>query len=393
MNKKVILCIDDESIVLDSLKEQIQQGFGGEFLVEIANGGEEAMEILDELLEEKMSIPVVIADFIMPGMRGDALLAKIHDIKPRAKKILLTGQASIEGVSNAVNHANLYRFISKPWDRDDLILTIREAMKSFDQENMIISQNEELKELNINLENKVEQRTLELKELNATKDKFFSIIAHDLKNPFNTLMGFTELLLDNLQDYSTEKLKEFIGILHETSRHSYALLENLLEWARIQTGRLQMSLEIISLRDLAEENINLLVTNASKKGIVLINNIQPSIQAYADKNMVNTVIRNLASNAIKYTPEKGSITLESRIAGKLAEISITDTGVGIKPENLSKLFRIDVTYTTKGTAQETGTGLGLILCREFINKNGGEIKAESEFGSGSTFRFTLPLPV
>jgi two-component system, sensor histidine kinase and response regulator len=390
MSEQVILCIDDESIVLDSLKEQIQKGFNGELSVEVAESGDEALEIFDELIQEGLEIPVVIADFIMPGMKGDALLEKIHSRKPAAKKILLTGQASIEGVGNAINKANLYRFISKPWEKDDLILTIKEAMKSYDQEKTILVQNEELRELNVNLEKKVEQRTRELNELNATKDKFFSIIAHDLKNPFNTLMGFTELLLDNLEDYTTEKLKEFIGILHETSRQSYALLENLLEWSRSQTGRLQLKPESVDLYEITEENINLLSNQAVKKKIILNNDIPIKSVVLADANMVRTVIRNLISNAIKYTRDSGSITIDAELKNNLFEISISDTGIGIKPENLEKLFRIDINYSTRGTADESGTGLGLILCREFIVKNEGTIWVESEYGKGSTFKFTLP---
>lgn len=390
MNEKVILCIDDENIVLDALKEQIQQEFEGDFVVEVAEGAEEALEILDELMEDGFTIPVVIADFIMPGMKGDELLAKIHEIKPAARKILLTGQASIEGVSNAVNRANLYRFISKPWEKQDLIITIREALKSFDQDKMILKQNEELKELNTSLEKKVEQRTTELRELNATKDKFFSIIAHDLKNPFNTLMGFSELLLDNIDEYDKAKLKEFIGIIFETSRQSYALLENLLEWSRAQTGRLDMHPENQSIYDIAEENISLLNNNAARKKVSLVNDIPPGIRAFCDQNMIQTVIRNLISNAIKYTGSGGTITCSANAGDEAIEVSISDTGVGIKPENLEKLFRIDVNYSTKGTEQESGTGLGLILCKEFINKNGGDIWVESEFGKGSTFKFTLP---
>lgn len=391
MSEQVILCIDDESIVLDSLKEQLLQGFEGQFMVEVAESGDEALELFDELTKENIEIPVVIADFIMPGMKGDALLTKIHAIKPSAKTILLTGQANIEGVSNAVNQANLYRFIAKPWEKDDLVLTIKEALKSFEQDKTIILQNKELRELNINLEIKVEQRTQELKELNATKDKFFSIIAHDLKNPFNTLMGFTELLLDNLEEYSTQKLKEFVDILHQTSKQSYALLENLLEWSRAQTGRLEMNPEMVNIHELANENISLLINHATKKSIQLTNEIKPSVQAFCDENMIRTVIRNLISNAIKYTKENGNITCESQIIDDKVEISISDTGIGIKPENVMKLFRIDVNYSTAGTAQETGTGLGLILCKEFVNKNNGEIWVESDFGKGSTFKFTLPL--
>lgn len=384
------MCIDDESIVLDSLKEQIQQEFGDELQVEIAECGDEALEIFDELLEDGLEVPVIVADFIMPGMKGDKLLEKIHNVKPAAKKILLTGQASVEGVSNAVNRADLYRFISKPWEKQDLILTIREALKSFDQDKTILIQNEELRELNTNLEKKVEQRTLELKELNATKDKFFSIIAHDLKNPFNTLMGFTELLLENISDYSEEKLEEFIGILYDTSKQSYNLLENLLEWSRSQTGRLDMAPEMISIHEIFDENVDLLSNHATKKGISLFNKIDPDAIAFADPNMIGTVVRNLIANAIKYTKDKGAITCSSNITSDMIEVTVTDTGIGIKPENLDKLFRIDVNYSTSGTDDETGTGLGLILCKEFITKNGGEIRVESKFGEGSTFIFSLP---
>ena len=308
-----------------------------------------------------------------------------------SKKILLTGQASIEGVSNAVNRANLYRFISKPWEKDDLILTLKEALKSFDQDKTIIRQNEELLELNANLEKKVEQRTEELRELNATKDKFFSIIAHDLKNPFNTLMGFTELLLDNLEDFSDDKVHEIIGILNETSKQSYALLENLLEWSRTQTGRMEMKLERINIHDLIEENIDLLSNQAGKKKIQLVSKVSADANAFADANMIRTVIRNLISNAIKYTKENGSITCSSFVKDNKLQIEVADTGIGIKPQNLEKLFRIDLNYSTRGTADENGTGLGLILCKEFINRIGGDIWVDSVFGEGSIFKFTLPL--
>lgn len=390
MNERVILCIDDESIVLDALKEQIQKEFISEMLIEVAESGEEALEIFKELMDEGYEIPVVIADFIMPGMKGDALLEELHSLQPSVKSILLTGQASIEGISNAINKADLYRFITKPWEKDDLVMTIKEAIKSFDQEKTILQQNKELTELNINLENKVEQRTRELCELNATKDKFFSIIAHDLKNPFNTLLGFTELMLDNLDDFDQEKIKEFIEIISDTSKHSYALLENLLEWSRSQTGRIQMKPETINLSKLVEENIDLLSTNAVKKKIRLVNEVASSTIIVADSNMVHTVIRNLISNAIKYTGEDGSITVSAKETNGQIETSVTDTGIGIKPENLEKLFRIDVNYSTKGTANEMGTGLGLILCKEFINKNKGDIWIESDLGKGSSFKFTLP---
>ncbi len=390
MDKKdVILCIDDEIIVLDSLKEQLQNAYE-DYHIEVAESGEEAMEIINDIIQDKTELPVVIADFIMPGMKGDELLKKIYHIMPGTKNILLTGQASIEGVSNAVNNANLYRFIAKPWDKEDLILTTKEALRSYYQEKTIIKQNIELKELNINLERKVELRTQELKDLNATKDKFFSIIAHDLKNPFNTLLGFAELILTNLNKYDKKQIEEFIGIIHRTSKNAYSLLENLLEWSRAQTGRLDMKPEIINIYELIKENFELHNDFASNKDIELINNINKNTKAYADFNMTHTVIRNLLSNAIKYTNRNGKIEINSKIKDKFIEITVSDSGVGIKEENLDKLFRIDVTINTKGTDNEVGTGLGLLICKEFVSKNGGGIWINSTPGKGSDFTFKLP---
>ncbi len=391
MDKKdVILCIDDEIIVLDSLKEQLQNEYN-DYIIEVAESGEEAMEIIDEMIRDNIELPVVIADFIMPGMKGDELLKQIFHLIPDTRNILLTGQASIEGVSNAVNHANLYRFISKPWEKEDLILTIKEALRSFYQEKTIIKQNIELKELNTNLERKVEIRTQELKELNATKDKFFSIIAHDLKNPFNTLLGFAELILSNIHKYDKKQIEEFVAIILKTSKNAYSLLENLLEWSRSQTGRLEMNPEIIKISELVDENVELLSNNDNRKNIEFINKIDKDTEAYADPNMIHTVFRNLLSNAVKYTNYNGKIRISSKSKGKFIEIIVSDSGIGIKKENIDKLFRIDTNFITKGTGDEVGTGLGLIICKEFVQKNRGEIRAISTFGKGSEFIFTLPV--
>ena len=154
MSQKVILCVDDEIIVLDALTEQLHKAFGTEYIIEIAESGEEALDIFDELTEEGMEFPVIIADFIMPIMKGDELLERIHQKSPLSKKIMLTGQASLEGVSNAVNKADLYRYINKPWDKNDMIMTIKEAIKSYDLEHTILEKNKELSQLNECLEQK-----------------------------------------------------------------------------------------------------------------------------------------------------------------------------------------------------------------------------------------------
>ena len=230
-----------------------------------------------------------------------------------------------------------------------------------------------------------------LRELNATKDKFFSIIAHDLKNPFNDLMGFTQLLSMNIDKYDKSKIESFVRIIHQSSKLAYNLLENLLDWSRTQTGNLNFEPEGILIKDLIKENIDLLESTASNKNIKIYPEIDCDLSVYADKNMIRTVIRNLISNAIKYTNQGGFIKITVNNAGRYCKVNVSDNGIGISTENISKLFRIDESYTTVGTEREKGTGLGLILCKEFVEKNGGIITAESEIGKGSSFSFTIPL--
>ncbi len=229
-----------------------------------------------------------------------------------------------------------------------------------------------------------------LRELNATKDKFFSIIAHDLKNPFNDLMGFTQLLALNIDKYDKPKIEQFAHIIHQSSKLAYNLLENLLDWSRSQTGTLKFKPEKISLKKIISENINLLESTARNKNIKIYSEVEHEASAFADKNMVRTIVRNLISNAIKYTNQGGHIKIQSKCSSH-CEISISDTGIGISIANIDKIFKIDESFSTIGTEREKGTGLGLILCKEFVEKNGGKLWVKSEPNKGSTFTFSLPL--
>ncbi len=389
-NRQAILCIDDEVIVLDSLKEQLENIIDDDIYLETIENGEEALEVLDELLEDDIEIPLVIADYIMPQMTGDKVLTEIFKRSPHTRNILLTGQANLKGVENAVNNANLYRFISKPWDKNDLALTVKEALLSYRQEKIIFTQNEELKELNAELEKKVEERTKQLQELNVTKDKFFSIIAHDLKNPFNSLIGFTELILQNYEQYSKEKIYSFVQMLNETSQGTYALLQNLLEWSRSQTGRIKFEPENVEVNAIVDELINIFSAQAKEKEIDLLITLDDNLVVFADENMIKTVLRNLISNALKYTRPGGRVEIGNTSNENAITILIKDNGVGIPEDALEKLFRIDASYSTEGTAQETGTGLGLVLCKEFMNRNNGSIAVQSKVDEGSVFSITLP---
>ncbi len=248
----------------------------------------------------------------------------------------------------------------------------------------------------ITLQQKAEQTLIKseqrLRELNATKDKFFSIIAHDLKNPFNDLMGFTQLLALNIEKYDKSKIEQFVKIIHQSSKLAYNLLENLLDWSRSQTGTLKFNPEKILINKLVDESIDLLESTAQNKNIQIYSEFDKGLSAFADKNMVKTIIRNLISNAIKYTNQGGHINIKSYSDNKVCKISVSDSGIGISEENIAKIFKIDESFSTIGTEREKGTGLGLILCKEFVEKNSGKLWVKSEPDKGSTFFFTLPLP-
>jgi signal transduction histidine kinase len=229
-------------------------------------------------------------------------------------------------------------------------------------------------------------------ELNVTKDKFFSIIAHDLKNPLGSFKSVTELLAESYNELSDEDKIDFVHLLRDSSKNIYSLLENLLEWSSAQRGSIPFNLIEINLKLITIEIIKLLTPSAEKKFITIKNNISALIIIEADVNMLKTIIRNLISNAIKFTPENGIITLDSFLDDNNCLISISDTGIGMNRKTQDKLFRIDAQTTTLGTNEETGTGLGLILCQEFVEKHGGKIWVESEEEKGSTFYFSLPKP-
>jgi signal transduction histidine kinase len=223
------------------------------------------------------------------------------------------------------------------------------------------------------------------------KDKFFSIIAHDLKNPIGSFLNLSEVMFRTFDDFSREEMKEFIEALYESSQNLFKLLDNLLTWSRAQTGKIDFNPENFNLYAIVDSNLSLFKLNAENKKIKLTNNLNPGTYVFADINMINTVIRNLVSNSLKFTNEGGEIKAHSKIHGDMLEISVTDTGIGMSEKIKNKLFRIDTHHTSVGTSNEKGTGLGLILCKEFVNRNGGDIRVESEVGKGSTFSFTVPI--
>lgn len=232
---------------------------------------------------------------------------------------------------------------------------------------------------------------IQLELANNAKDKFFSIIAHDLKNPLGSFRSMLELIVEEYDDFSEKERIEFLQMMKASSNQVYALLENLLEWSRSQRGMITFNPEKIDLGMLLQNSMTVLHLQADKKYIEMVNNIPHGTKVFADVNSISTVFRNLISNAIKFTENKGLIIVSIKEANdKFVTVSVKDNGIGMSEEMLSKIFNIEESKSSKGTSNETGTGLGLILCKEFIEKNGGKIWVESAEGTGTCFYFTLP---
>jgi len=263
---------------------------------------------------------------------------------------------------------------------DNYIRQLKLSKDSIEQKNI------QLEKLNKELRESEEK----LLELNRDKDKFFSILAHDLRTPFNAILGLSQLVAEEYDELTKEEVVKIVKDINSAGKNLFRLLENLLNWSRITSGRAEFNPEKVDLFELVLNAIHLLKPNADAKEIKIENNVKPDTYVFVDEQMIESVIENLLTNAIKFTPRGGRISINISEQPDKYEISVSDTGVGISKENIGKLFRIDKAFSEYGTEKEKGSGLGLILCKESVEKHNGKIWVESEEGKGSTFYFTVP---
>jgi len=320
---------------------------------------------------QQISFDLILLDIMMPEMDGYEVCIKLKQ-DPKTKDIpviFLTAKTNEDSLKKGFDSGGV-DFISKPCKANELPAKVSTHI----QLKMV---REILSETNINLQ-----------KANQDKDKLLSIIAHDLSNPFSVLITFSKLLIDSYEDFSKEDVLTYLKTFYQTSKQGYNLLDNLLKWSKSQTGKMDVEPVTIDLKDIVEENITLLYSQATSKKIILTNHVPEGLIAFADLNMILTVIRNLISNAIKFTNERGTVDISGSSHQNFIEITVKDSGVGIGEEDLEKLFRIDVKHSTTGTANERGTGLGLMLCKEFIERNNGKLLAKSKLNEGSEFCLT-----
>ena len=288
----------------------------------------------------------------------------------------------MESIENTTYHKQVN---SKSPDHSEIITGKDKAL-----ENHFMLRLHEMEELNIHLEKLLDQRTKELTEVVATNTKFISIIAHDLRSPFSTILGVLEILKKSLNDFDINEINKYIDIASKSAISTLNLLDNLLAWTISQNKEKCFHPVKINLNDLLKDEFEIFNTTAIQKQITLNHSIASNLNVTADLQMVKTLLRNLIDNAIKYTNTGGEINISASERNQFIEIEVKDSGIGISNEVRKELLKIDAIHSTSGTINEKGTGLGLILCKEFVEMHGGNMQIESEPGKGSNFKFTLP---
>lgn len=325
----------------------------------------------DNLLLLDNTIPLIFEGFMTLGDYSSINTSIWAQVYRKENKLLVLG-----GVNSAI------------------LLEQNETMHQLNNE-VIYLQRELLKE-KLALEktlNLLNEANGELKKHNADKDRFISILAHDLRSPFTVILGYSELLLENIHKIDINKIETFVKEIFQSTQLTFTLLEDVLKWAKMQSGKIIFEPQKLSFKVICLKSLEFLIPVANAKNIKINIPAADNINVFADINMLKTILRNLVSNAIKFTNKDGTININAVENSENVTISVADNGIGIRPDSLTRLFDISQNHTTSDLAGEKGSGLGLVLCKDFVEKHGGIIWVESEFGKGSEFKFTLPISI
>ena len=335
--------------------------------IAIAPNGQRAISLAHAKLPD-----IILLDVQMPEMDGFEVckILKESEATKHIPILFLTAKNSQEDILKGFE-LGAVDYIPKPFNQKELIARVKTHI--------------ELKQAR----ERVENYAGELKELVATKDRFFNIIAHDLKSPFNAILGFTEALETDAATIDRVELQKFASLLHHTADNTFKLVQNLLEWSRLQTNKMNFEPKKLPLASIVQETVKQLNGQAISKQITINASVAQDVFVIADEYMISTVLRNLISNALKFSNPGSEIVAGASAIGTEVIVSVADQGVGISPEAKASLFDLTNNYTTRGTANESGTGLGLLLCKEIIEKHAKKLWLESEPGRGTTFFFTL----
>jgi len=353
-----IMIVDDTptnlSVLIDYLNE-----FGFEILIAVDGEG--------AITSARAGQPdLILLDIMMPGMDGYEtcrILKQEHTTKDIPVIFISALSESMDKVKGFSSGGVDY--ITKPFQQDEVLARITTHLT-------------------------LQRQKKELEELNDTKDKFFSIISHDMRGIFTPIVGSSDLIRRMVKKYDDSKLNKFSNNLSSSVRNAIKLFENLIEWSKLQQGNMEFIPSNLSLKELINQTVELFIEHQKTKNIQIINNLVEDFKIQGDENMINTILRNLISNALKFTNSGGSVTISAKKQDSKIEVSVSDSGLGMKPDKVKNLFTLKQQKSNIGTNGERGTGLGLILCKDFVEKHNGKIWVESTVGQGTTFTFSLP---
>lgn len=365
--KPYILAVDDEQLNLELLR----------FILERNNYQFEGTSDDDYFFQllEKRKPDLILLDVIMPRIEGFELCEKIKGFRKYKDIpiIFLTGKVNVKDKVKGFEVGGV-DYVTKPFNEQELIARIQTHVEL------------------IRAKNQIEEQAKNLKQSNDLKDRMFSIIGHDLRSPLSAAKLKMDFIMRGIINPKDDKfLDETVFDLLKTMDEALNLLQNLLGWAKSESDQIQVIPEKLNINELVEQTFRLLKLGSDHKKIEMQNNVPIDVFAYADNNMIKTVLRNILSNAIKFTPVEGIIKINSKLRKNKLVIEIEDNGNGIPKEDIKKILNPNEHFSKLGTEKEPGTGLGLILCQNFVQKNGGTLKIRSEVGKGSTFYFDLPL--
>ncbi|MBO8144622.1 MAG: hybrid sensor histidine kinase/response regulator, partial [Thermodesulfobacterium sp.] len=339
-------------------------------------------------LENEHEIALVISDCIMPGMKGDELLKRIHALSPRTLNILLTGQANLEEVGNAIKYAKLFRYIAKPWQYDELRLAITEALHSYIKEKKLEEFYEKISENSRELQEQNEA----LIKLNQQKNDFLSIAAHDLKNPLFVIQGAADFIAGDYEKLSQEKVVEFASMISISSHQMLALLKNILNVNAIESGKMNISLRQVDILPTVRIVVDVYIERAKTKNITLqFQGEEKQYYAFVDNNLVHQILDNLISNAVKYSPHGKNIYVRLLQQESIVRCEVQDEGPGLSEADQQKLFCKFTRLTPEPTAQENSTGLGLFIVKKLVETMNGKVWCQSQLGQGTTFIVEFPV--
>ncbi len=406
MSKLVILCVDDEKTILESLEIELHKALGNDYRIELAESGEDALALIKELQEDRYEIAVVVADYLMPNMRGSELLERIHIRSPRTLSIMLTGQAGIDAIGYAVNYANLYRYITKPWQAEELRLAVKEAVYTYKQEKMLAEEN------------------AKLQRLDELKNEFLSNISHELRTPLNSIIGFSNILYKQIFTDLSEDEREMLSTVVQNSHRLESLVNDILDFSRLKNKNIEPKLKLINMPYIIRTVLSMHKSLLTHNMLKLINAVPTNLPlVFADENRTQQVLYNLIGNAIKFT-KQGHVKISAEVVQRNIEyeienpynpaalepvtlenveesefgtsylylaITVSDTGIGIPADKISRIFESFEQIDGSSTRQYEGTGLGLSLSKQLIHLQNGEIFVKSVIDKGSQFTFILPL--